>query len=222
MASTADVRARLPCRACRAITPNRSQINYLENSTLETSYERDDWYPTFPSVALSAKAGCSLCLLMWRRLTSIPPEAIDAIIKGSNRLVWVSSEKRMKRLDVSWDRKVKILASFDFLPYPTVSPSGSVRYERATTPQDGYQHGGAVTSMLISYRPNSGRLRLVDGTFWSKETVEFPIFDSIGMLMHSRNEPHYLLKSRSTFIAVRMEATSTELDSPFLRKCKND
>lgn len=180
MASAADVRARRPCRACRAIVPNRSQLSYLENSTLETLYDRDDLYPTFPSVALSAKAGCSLCVLMWRRLTSIPPEDLEAVIKDQ-QLVWVSSEHRTRQLDVSWDRKVKIRASFDFLPYPTVLPSGSIRYGRDSTPEDGYQHGGAVTSMSISYQPTSGRLRLVDGTFWSKETVEFPVFDSLGM-----------------------------------------
>lgn len=173
--------------------PNRSQLNYLENSTLETLYERDDLYPTFPSVALSAKAGCSLCVLMWRRLTSIPPEALEAIIEGNDRLVWVSSEHRTRQLDVSWDRNVKIRASFDFLPFPTVLPSGSIRYGRASTPQDGYQHGGAVTSMMISYGPTSGRLRFVDGTFWSKETFEFPVFDSIDLhspqLEWRRKEP---------------------------------
>ncbi|KAI1114867.1 heterokaryon incompatibility protein-domain-containing protein [Nemania sp. NC0429] len=181
MASIIDARARPPCRTCRAIVPNRSQLNYLENSALETLYERDDVYPTFPSVALSAKAGCSLCVLLWRRLTSIPPAALEAIIKANDKLVWVSSEKRTRQLEVSWDRKVKLQASFDFLPYPTISPSGSTRYGRASTAQDRYQHGGAVTSLSLSYRPTAGSLRLVNGTFWSHETVEFTVFDSIDL-----------------------------------------
>ncbi|KAJ2985662.1 hypothetical protein NUW58_g5414 [Xylaria curta] len=179
MASTANAGARLPCFACRAIAPNRSQLDYLQNSTLKTLFEREDFYPTFPGVGSSAQAGCSLCALMWRRLTSMPPEAIESIKKGNDRLVWVSFEQRTRRLEVPWDRKVKIRAGFDFLPYATVSPTGSICYERAPTPEDGYQHGGAVTSVSIYFRPVPGRLRLVDGTFWSGETLEFSVFDSL-------------------------------------------
>jgi hypothetical protein len=199
MASPANMRASLPCLACRAIVPNRSQLNYLENSTLETRFERDDLYPTYPGVASSAQAGCSLCVLMWRRLTSLPPEAIESIEKGNGRLVWISSEQRTGQLDVAWDRKVKIRATFDFLPYATVSPSGSICYERASTPQDGYQHGGAVTSMSIRCRPVTERLRLVDGTPWNGETFEFPVFDSIGMPMDYSNELYYLRLHQSRY-----------------------
>ncbi|KAI0407416.1 heterokaryon incompatibility protein-domain-containing protein [Xylaria palmicola] len=181
MASAADVGAHLPCLACRPIVPDRSQLDYLQTSTLKTPFERDDLYPAFPGVASSARAGCSLCALMWRRLTSIPPEATEAINKVNNKLVWVSSVQRTRQLEVSWDRKVKLRAYFDFLPHPTASPSGSIRYERAPTPEDGDQRGGAVTSIFINFRPTLGRLRLGDGNFWAGETFEFPIFDSIDL-----------------------------------------
>ncbi|RYC59689.1 hypothetical protein CHU98_g6520 [Xylaria longipes] len=179
MASTADMRARLPCPACRAIIPNRRQLKNRPNSTLETLFERVDFYPTYPAVASSAQAGCNLCVLMWRRLTSIPPEARELIKDGNGKFVWVSSEQRTRQLDASWDRKVKIQVGFDFLPYGTVSPSGSIRDEEARSPQDGHQYGCAVISMSVRCRPVSGALRFVDGDPWGRETLEFSVFDSI-------------------------------------------
>ncbi|KAI1750905.1 HET-domain-containing protein [Xylaria castorea] len=181
MASNANVTACLPCSACRAIIPNRRQLNYLQNSTLKTLFERVDSYPTYPTVASSAQAGCSLCVLMWRRLTSIPPEAIESIKEGNSKVVWVSSEQRTRQLDASWDQKVKIRADFDFLPYATVSPSGSILYGRARTLQDGNQYGGAVTSMSVRCQPVSGALRFADGDLWGGEKFEFSVFDSIDL-----------------------------------------
>ncbi|KAI1827684.1 heterokaryon incompatibility protein-domain-containing protein [Xylaria intraflava] len=181
MASPENLGASLPCQACRALVPLRKQLTYIENSDLETLFERDDLYPTYPGIASSAQAGCGLCGLMWRRLTSIPPEAIKAIEKGDGKSVWVSSEKRMKQLDSPWDRKVKIRASFDFLPFTTTLPDGSVRYGREPAPQDGPQHGGAVISMSVRSRAVSGPLRLVDGDPWGGQTLAFSVFDSIDL-----------------------------------------
>ncbi|GAW11406.1 hypothetical protein ANO14919_007500 [Xylariales sp. No.14919] len=182
MASATNASARLPCLACRAIVPDRRQLTHPETSTLKTLFERDDLYPAYPSVALSAQTGCSLCVLMWRRFTSIPSEAIELIKGGKGKIVWVSSQQRTRQLEGSWDQKVKISATFDFISYyTTVSPSGSAQYRRTSTPQDRYQYGGAVTSMTVKCRPVSGSLRFVDGDLWSGETFEFPLFDSIDL-----------------------------------------
>lgn len=186
MPSPVSLEASLPCLACRAIFPDRRQLHRLEISVLETSFERDDLYPAFPGIASSAKAGCSLCVLICHKLNSIPPNGLKAIEDGNGEVVWVSYENRPRQLDGSWDRKVKFRASFDFLPYTTSldGPSG----DEGSITQDEYQHGGAVTSMTIAYSPIPGRLRLSNGVIWDGEHFDFPIFDSIGMRPHSKTK----------------------------------
>jgi hypothetical protein len=105
--------------------------------------------------------------------------------QGNFNLVWDSSEQRKKRLAAFWDRKVKIRATFDFIPYVAVSPSGSVQHEGISS-QNGDQRGGAVTSLWVTSCPVSGPLRDVDDKLWNGETLEFPVFDSLGMLMNSK------------------------------------
>ncbi|KAF2967552.1 hypothetical protein GQX73_g6067 [Xylaria multiplex] len=173
--------ARLPCPDCRAIVPDRRQIDQSRSPSIKTPFEREDSYPAFPSVASSAQAGCSLCVLVWRRLTSIPTEAIESIKNGHGKLVWVSHEQQLGRLTASWDQKVKIQAYFDFLSYDAVSPSGLLNHESTSIPRDGHQYGGAVISMLIIWRPISGALRLVDGSSWNGGDFEFSVFDSIDL-----------------------------------------
>ncbi|KAI0878530.1 HET-domain-containing protein [Hypoxylon argillaceum] len=178
MASIADAPAHLPCATCAAIVPDRGQLTEIQTSTLGTSFNREDLYPTYPSLASSAQAGCKLCSLIWRRLTSIPREDISSIEQSNGRLVWVSSERQKKQLSASWDRKVKIQAFFNFFPYSSSNP---IQDKETFPPQDGHQRGGAVTSLWVTCRPVAGTLRFVDGSPWGTEEFEFPVFDSIDL-----------------------------------------
>jgi len=218
--------AHLPCPACREIVPDRRQArDNPEASSLKTLFEREDSYPTFPSIASSAQAGCSLCVLLWRRLTSIPAEAIDSIRGGDRKLVWVLNEQRLGHLTASWDRKIKIRAEFDFLPYATVSPSSPVGRESASTPLDGQQYGGAVILLSISCQPIPGALRLVDGNLWHGEKFEFSVFDSIGMVCRQIRVTGLYSRSRVSRFActsIEMEAEPTEPGSTFRRQCSED
>ncbi|KAJ8132454.1 hypothetical protein O1611_g1178 [Lasiodiplodia mahajangana] len=186
MISIADAAAQLPCADCRAIVPDRRQIKEIENSRLETPFNREDLYPTYPSIASSAQAGCKLCALVWQRLiASIPGDDLSSIEHSDGKLIWASYEQRKKQLTETWDRRVKIQASFDFVPYPAVlSPSSPTQHEEVPIHHDEHQHGGAVTSMWISCRPVAGTLRVVDGDPWNGDTFEFPIFDSIDLNSH--------------------------------------
>jgi hypothetical protein len=226
MTPTANISARLPCPACREIVPDRRQVgDNPEASSLETFFEREDSYPTFPSIASSAQAGCTLCVLLWRRLTSIPAEAIDSIKDRDRKLVWVLKEQRLGYLTASWDQKVKIRAEFDFLPYPKVSTSGPIDRERAFTSPDGHQYGGAVILLSISCRPIAGALRLVDGTFWHGEKFEFSVFDSIGMVCRQTEVTGLYSRlpvSRFACTSIEMEAVLTEPRSTFRRQCIED
>ncbi|KAI0533551.1 HET-domain-containing protein [Xylaria digitata] len=191
--------ASLPCPACRAIVPDRRQrIDHSTISTLKTPFEREDSYPAFPSVASSAQAGCSLCVLVWRRLTSIPTGAIESIKNGNGKLVWVLHEQKLGHLTAPWDQKVKIRAYFDFLPYTAVSPSGSIYHESTSTPRDGHQYGGAVILMSISWGPIPGALRLMDGSFWNGGSFEFSLFDSIDLHAPPQSGWRRNLPSRAT------------------------
>ncbi|KAI1177755.1 HET-domain-containing protein [Nemania sp. FL0916] len=182
MKPSANMTALLPCSTCQAIVPDRRKLtNDPTITSLETPFAREDFYPTFPCVALSAKAGCSLCALMWRRLTSIPREAAESISNGDKNLVWVSYEQRLGQLTATWDQKVKIRASFDILPLATVLPTGSIRHVDTSTAQSAPQHGVAVISVSISWQPLAGALRLVNGEIWKGDKCDFSAFDSIDL-----------------------------------------
>ncbi|KAI1130401.1 HET-domain-containing protein [Nemania abortiva] len=181
MTSIADAPAQVPCAACRAIVPDRGQLKKIQTSRFDTLFNRDDLYPTYPSLESSARAGCNSCALVWQRLTSIPPEDLSAIEQSNGRLVWISDKQKTKQLGASWDRRVKIEAAFDFVPYTTGLPSDADHDEEPLTNQDGNQRRGAVTSLWISCRPVAGTLRLVDGEPWAGDTFEFPVFDSIDL-----------------------------------------
>ncbi|KAI0101923.1 HET-domain-containing protein [Nemania sp. FL0031] len=199
MTSIADAPAQLPCADCRAIVPDRGQMNEIENSRLKTLFNREDLYPMYPSIALSAQAGCKLCALVRQRLTaSIPREDISSIEESSGRLIWAPHERQKKQLSTAWDRRVTIQAVFDFTPYTAgLSPSSPAHHEEISTHRDEHQRGGAVTSLWISYRPIAGALHLVDGNPWSGYTFEFPVFDSID-LNSPRSEWRRQLPSSAT------------------------
>ncbi|KAI3336926.1 HET-domain-containing protein [Xylariaceae sp. AK1471] len=181
IASVQETPAHLPCTFCRKIVPDRSPISGIDNSSLETPYERLDTYPKYPAFAASAQNGCRLCALIWQRLTFIPSDTLYDIEQSDGSLVWVSTERRTKRLASCWDRKVKIQATFNFLPYIAVPPSGSIHYEETSSPPGGNQRGGAVTSMWIRCRPVAGSLCIVDDNPWNGDTFELSVFDSIDL-----------------------------------------
>ena len=159
MAALLNVRALLPCSACRALVPDRRQLTRLENATLETLFEREDVYPAYPSIASTARAGCALCDLMLRKLTA------KSINGGDSKLVWSEWKRRIGKLDMTDDPQVRIRATFDFLPYATISQDGSALYGRDPSPEDGHQRSSGVNVHLYqaSFRTSafSGRRFLV-------------------------------------------------------------
>ncbi|KAJ3560947.1 hypothetical protein NPX13_g9126 [Xylaria arbuscula] len=163
MTTPLNLRATLPCSTCRAIIPDRTQLSHRESSTIETQFEREDVYPTYPSIALSAQAGCTLCVLMLRKLTATSKRG------GDTKLVWLEWERRTGKLNVIDDPRVKIRVTFDFLAYANISLDGSFIYENSPSTENDAQRGGAVTSMSVHFDPIGGPLPVVGGGFWGQD-----------------------------------------------------
>jgi hypothetical protein len=55
------------CQFCAVIVPDRSKV---QNGLIRTSYDRIDYFPNFPELKSSAKAGCGLCKVIRKTIRS--------------------------------------------------------------------------------------------------------------------------------------------------------
>ncbi|KAI0153175.1 HET-domain-containing protein [Xylariaceae sp. FL1272] len=176
LATIENADSQIPCTLCLKLVPDREQVQDSEITILKTSYKRDDLYPAFPALSASAEAGCGLCSLIQRRITSIPATALRAVQRSEGGVIWSSNSQKDERLIERWDCRVVIEAYFDYIPY--LAPA----FDQYPTESQGHvdqQHGGAVTSLHITYKPLvKSPLDTLSGWPWSGEDSEFTVFDS--------------------------------------------
>ncbi|KAI1077223.1 HET-domain-containing protein [Whalleya microplaca] len=173
LSNISTVLTSLPCHMCSTIIPERSNLNFNKGDDILTNYEFFDSYPTYPTLEASFMAGCTLCGLMRKKLTTLSPKVIRSTKNNNDILVWSPFQNREVHLAEVWDRKVKLRVAFKFLVPETVPSSRVSSFERSYP-----QFGCMITSISVNYRPVSGVLRDEDGKPWSGDTIDFPVFDS--------------------------------------------
>ncbi|KAI1764446.1 HET-domain-containing protein [Hypoxylon sp. FL1150] len=161
-----STRATLPCSHCAAIVPDRNKVNV---DTIDTTYERIDTYPEFPGLRSSAEAGCHLCGLLQRCLSTQASLDMD---QGNTPPTELPSSSHHPARNLH----VRINIQLSFISFTPVSGGGRFILEGFPP-----QYNGVVNTMSVRYKPVAGPLKRKDGSAWGAR-FEFGIFDSPDLL----------------------------------------
>lgn len=160
------------CQSCALIVPDRGKAR---RGLIQTGYERVDYYPHFPELKASAKAGCGLCRIFRKTIRKswavLPMEEWGIGPVRREEGMWD------ELLDAPWDRKVKIHKVTFEVENTRASPGSQTDSTSAQVLED-----GVVVTLGLEFGPATQFVSLETDFQYGEigQAISFKVYDSQG------------------------------------------